>query len=419
MKNKKLSLFPPVLLVLILSIPIVSVSLWPDFDQARELASETVGTTSFFEGTSGGNSRSITIIPERVIEENFEDTTEKVNLTNTTGQEQEIEQKTAWGSILEGALNALIMIVFATLAGFGIYFLFKYKKRQTLKGFFVIALGLCSSLSTMIYLYFSTIFVDKYLGVEVPYTIPFYVGTVLTGFIVGGLISFHMVFRSLDPKKKNPALLAFCIILGPFLAVVLPIWLVLFLLIGISLWDLWAAKRGIIKEMVNLSEEHRKEEGYVRQTEPSPIAASKSTRAEVKTATDTKPKPKRRFFEVQKGEDITTYGLYEGKHYSLGIGDFIFFSLLSSAAFTWFMLKLPWMGFYVDVLGEVLAISMTAVVVAAILLGLRHTLGYLEKDNVMPGLPISMLWGMLAFLGCAVSVEIVNLIFYGGIVNPF
>jgi MFS family permease len=413
-------MFPPVLLVLILSLPIITVSLWDDFDDARDLASETVGSTSFFEGTSGGNSKSITIIPDKVIEENFEDTTERVNLTNTTGQDQEIEQKTPWGSILEATLNALLMIIVAALAGFGIYFLFKYKRRHTLKAFFALALGLCSSLSVMIYLYFSSLFMDNYLGVEVPFSYAYYSGIAIVGFLAGGTISFNMVFRSLQPKKKNPALIAFCVILGPFLAIVLPVWLVIFLLIGISLWDLWAAKRGIIKEMVNLSEEHKKEELAMEATsDPSPITASVSSREQGSADQKDPVRKRKKFFTVEKGEDITTYGLYEGKHYSLGIGDFIFFSLLASASFTWFMLKIPWMGFYVSILGEVLAVAMTAVVIAAILLGLKHTLGFLEKDNVMPGLPISILWGLIAFIVCAGSLEVVNLIFYGGVVNPF
>lgn len=422
MKNKKLSMFPPVLIVLILSIPIAYVSLYEDFIYARETADDVVDTTGFFKGTSGGKKTSITIIPDQVINANFDDTTEKVNLTNSTGGEQEIVQQSPKGAILEAVLNAGLMIGVAIVAGFGIFFLFKYKRKNTLKIFFAVALGLCSSLSIMLYGYFMRSFLEGVFGIEVELGTPFYIMIVLSGMVMGTLITYNMIFKSLVPKRKNPALLAFSIFLGPFLAIVLPIWMVVFLLIGVSLWDLWAAKRGIIKEMVNLSDQHRKEEkeakkkAAIRSTappasvQPAPVGDPAPAR---------KPRKRKNLLKIESGEDITSYGLFEGKHYSLGIGDFIFFSLLSSASFTWFMLKMPWMGFYVPVMGEILSLVLTAMVISAILLGLKHTLGYLDRDSVMPGLPISVLWGMIAFLGGVVFLEILNLIFYGEPVNPF
>jgi hypothetical protein len=229
------------------------------------------------------------------------------------------------------------------------------------------------------------------------------------GFLAGTLIVYNMVFKSLVSARKNPALLAFSALLGPFLAIVLPISIVIFLLVGISLWDLWAAKKGVIKKIVTESEEQKKE---VRQERKRSVPAS--------AGAVVPGKPKRMdLLKVQSGEDLTSYGLYEGKHYSLGIGDFIFFSLLASTAFTWFMLKLPWMGFYLPLWGEVIAILFTIVVVGAIMLGLKKTLSYLDKDSIMPGLPLSVLWGLIAFFGCAAFLQVVNLIFYGGIVNPF
>ncbi|MGA1822251.1 MAG: hypothetical protein ACMUIG_06970 [Thermoplasmatota archaeon] len=426
MKNKKLTMFPPVILVLILSIPVVYVTLYQDFSDAREMADDVVDSTSIFKGTSGGKSISVTIIPDQVIDDNFDDTTEKVNLTNSTGGEQEIVQQTPKGAILTYVINAGLMVGVAIIAGFGIFFLFKYKKKNTLKIFFAVALGLCSSLSIMIYGYFMRAFLDGVFGIEVKLGTPYYLLIMLSGVIIGALITYNMIFKSLIPKRKNPALIAFSIFLGPFLAIVLPIWLVVFLLIGVSLWDLWAAKRGIIKKMVHLSEEHRKEERLEQKRSvsvsaaPPPAARSGQVQPSppVMPASVRKPRKKLNLLRIESGEDITSYGLFEGKHYSLGIGDFIFFSLLASTSFTWFMLKIPWMDFYVPVLGEILALILTAMVISAILLGLKHTLGFLDRDSVMPGLPISILWGMIAFIGAVVFLQVLNLIFYGRPVNP-
>ena len=123
--------------------------------------------------------------------------------------------------------------------------------------------------------------------------------------------------------------------------------------------------------------------------------------------------------DVQAGEDITSYGLYEGKDFSLGIGDFIFFSVLVSMTFKWMMLKLPWMAFYAFGLGELLAVLVTFLVIVVVLIGLKQTLGFLEKEKVMPGLPISVLWGLLTFIGMILFLEIFNWIGWGQLVNPF
>ncbi len=232
---------------------------------------------------------------------------------------------------------------------------------------------------------------------------------VLLGITGGVSIVYNMVWNSTNPRKKNPALIAFCVILGPFLAIVLPVYVVVFLLMGVALWDLYAAKRGIIKEMINLSDEHRKEERAVERKRVH----------HQKTAPVVERKERRPLIRVDQGEDITSYGLYEGKHYSLGIGDFIFFSIMVSTTFTWFMMKMPWMGFYVPALGEVLIVFLTLIIMAVILLGLKQTLVFVDKESIMPGLPLSVLWGLLSFLAIVLVLQGVDYIFFGELVNPF
>jgi len=415
MDRKKWSIFFPVLIVLVLSVPLVTSTLWVDIKDVREVAKGSESTGGIFSGFTENTGTTVHIIPPSVIDDNIPDTTEKVNYTTPTGQNVTIEQRTPKGTLIGGILNALVMAGIAVIAAFGIFMLFKLRRRLTLKLFFAAALGLCSSVSLMLYLYLSRSMGEDLFGITIPDSYPLYGAIVVIGCIAGYLIVRNMVFRSLDPKRKNPALIAFCILLGPFLAIVLPFWVVLFLLVMISLWDLWAAKRGIIKEMVNLSDQHKKEERVTKRAaaaSPGPNAGTET----VKPTPMTKRKP---LIQVNAGEDITTYGLYEGKHYSLGIGDFIFFSLLVSATFKWMLLKLPFAGFYSPFWGEILAVELTVLVAMAIMFGLDKTLSYLDKETVMPGLPLSILWGTVTLIILGLFLEVWNLLVVGRAFNPF
>jgi len=420
MKDKKLSMYPPVLIVLILSIPLVYMALWTDFERAREMADDVVGNSGFFSGISEDKTTSITLLPEKVLDSAVSDTKENITITNSTGGEQEFVQSTPKGTLYGSVINALMITSIAVGAGFGIFLLFKYKRKSALKIIFTGALGLCSSLTLILYGYFTTGFLEGFFDIDIKFGPLFYSILIVTGFLLGSFIVYNMVFRSLEPKRKNPALIAFCVILGPFLSIVLDSWLILFLLILISLWDLWAAKRGIIKEMINLSEEHKKEERREKKRTEQPRLHTEIVPREASIIKGANRRKRMKgLLNIKTGEDITSYGLYEGKHYSLGIGDFIFFSLLCSAAFSWFMLKAPWMAFYMPVLGEILALELTVLIMASIILGLKHTLGFLEKDNVMPGLPISVLWGLTTFVLSAAVLQVLNLIIIGKPFNPF
>ena len=407
--NRKWSMFPPVLIVLLLSLPIALFTQWEDFEYTRELAQDTVKTSGTFTGISDDRANTITIIPGAVVENTIPDYTENVTLTNSTGGTEERTQTTGGGTVIEGLLNAALMVGIAIGFAFLIFFLFKLKKRITLKLFFAVALGLCTTLAIILYGYFFTLFLEAGPGIEVQMGALYLVILVLLGITGGVSIVYNMVWNSTNPRKKNPALIAFCVILGPFLAIVLPVYVVVFLLMGVALWDLYAAKRGIIKEMINLSDEHRKEERAVERKRVK----------DQRIAPPVEKKERRPLIRVDQGEDITSYGLYEGKHYSLGIGDFIFFSIMVSTTFTWFMMKMPWMGFYVPALGEVLIVFLTLIIMAVILLGLKQTLVFVDKESIMPGLPLSVLWGLLSFLAIVLVLQGVDYIFFGELVNPF
>jgi hypothetical protein len=314
------------------------------------------------------------------------------------------------------------MIAIAIASAFGIYKLFTSKRKITLKVFFAVALGLCASVSVMLYLYLFRDFLRDSADILIARTPVFYIVISTIGLFFGSIIVFNMVFRSLEPKKKNPALIAFCILLGAFLSIVLPVWAVIPLITGVAIWDLWAAKRGIIKEMITESDRERDEVRrsrsvpHLKKVQDSdqelPTRSSQVLMTNVRTE-------RKKLFHVAPGEDITSYGLYEGKYYSLGIGDFIFFSVLVSTTFKWMMLKAPWMGFYVPGWAELMVALATLIVMALVILGLKKTLSYLDKESVMPGLPLSVLFGLVGFLGIGIFLETLNLIFFGNLFQPF
>ncbi len=434
MVERRWTMYLPVLLVLVLSVPLVYISQWKDFDRSRELSEEVVDNTGIFKGFTEDTSTTVSIIPDSVLDNTISDSKEKVNVTDSSGNVSTLEQDSPKRSILSGLVNALIMVAIAIAAAFGIYKLFIKRRKFTLKIFFTGALGLCASVSIMLYLYLFRDFLDGALGINLDTDVFFYSTITMIGLALGIIIVYNMVFRSLEPKRKNPSLVAFCILLGAFLAIVLPVWAVIPLISGVALWDLWAAKKGIIKEMITESDKERDEvknsrkiamknqrkreavsayyDTNIQNGAPPHVTGSRDNNRETGPT-------RKKIFDVQAGEDITSYGLYEGKYYSLGIGDFIFFSVLVSATFKWMMLKVPWMDYYMPGWGEMVAILATAIVSALVILGLKKTLSYLDKENVMPGLPLSVLFGLIGFFGLVGFLQVVNVIFSGSIVNPF
>ncbi|MGA1793839.1 MAG: hypothetical protein ACMUHM_07810 [Thermoplasmatota archaeon] len=426
MEREKWTMYLPVIFVLVLSIPILTVSQWTDFKEARRLADEVVDSSGFFSGFPESTTTTIDVIPDSVIDSTIPDAKENVTITDSQGNTQNITQDTGRKSIITGIVTTGIMLGIAVAAAFGIFFLFRRKRKLTLKMIFAIALGLCSSVAVMLYLYLMRMFLNDVFDLGLKENGLFMGIIIAIGAVIGITIVYNMVFRSLDPKRKNPALIAFCIVLGPFLAIVLPVWVVIFLLAGVAIWDLWAAKRGIIKEMINLSDEHRKEERKKARIAPlSPPDWHQVQGSDAPMARSYVPAPvkspvrRKKLIDVGAGEDITSYGLYEGKYYALGIGDFIFFSVLVSASFKWLMLKVPFMGFYADGWGELLIVLITMAVMMTVMIGFKQTLSFLKKEHVMPGLPLSVLWGLIAFFAASIFLEAVNLIGYGSIVNPF
>jgi hypothetical protein len=166
MTDRRISLYIPVLLVLAISLPLVAATLYTDFSRVRELADTTVGSSSLFRGIADEKSTTISIVPDEVIDDNIGETTENVTLTNDTGGQQQIVQSTPKGALTKGFVNAGIIVLLAVASAFGLFFLFRQRRKLTLKMIFAVAIWLCASLAIFLYLYLLRGFTSEVLGVR-------------------------------------------------------------------------------------------------------------------------------------------------------------------------------------------------------------------------------------------------------------
>ena len=128
---------------------------------------------------------------------------------------------------------------------------------------------------------------------------------------------------------------------------IMPLWTTLAMLIGISLWDIYAvkAKRGTIKEMIDIVSQDSRENGL--------------------TEEDLQDK-------LESGEMM-----YDTSKLEMGIGDLAFYSMLTTSALI--------------ITGSIIVMVLTSM---AIILGTGITIQGLKRNKILPGLPISIFLGI-------------------------
>ncbi|MFX1466914.1 MAG: presenilin family intramembrane aspartyl protease [Promethearchaeota archaeon] len=157
--------------------------------------------------------------------------------------------------------------------------------------------------------------------------------------IISVLIGLGAAYALLKKNISNPYLQNAIILgygggLGAFLGIAMPTWSTILLLIGLSIYDIFSVSRGPIKQIIEYSDEK----------------------------------------EVQM--PAMTYSSSE--EIEIGLGDLVFYSMLTAHTFLNF-------GSFPLVM-----------VSGGILGGLMVTLKLLEKKKMLPGLPISIAFGLIA-----------------------
>ncbi|MFX0179521.1 MAG: hypothetical protein ACFE78_04975 [Candidatus Hodarchaeota archaeon] len=251
---------------------------------------------------------------------------------------------------LGGIVNGVIFTIMAAGSAFLIIYLVKKRGIDVLKYIFGLSFGFLSFFlslffsSIILYLIFlqfpeSPSLVHTY-NAFVNILLPIYVG-IFTLFLLYGY------FTSKSIAIKNIIVLYMGLLVGASMGVLMPLWTTLAILIGISIWDIFAVlyKKGPIKEMIDI--------------------ASQGNDKNAESKKDIQEK-------IESGEAV-----YETSKLEIGIGDLAFYSMLTSSALIQ--------------ANSIIVMILTAI---AIIIGTGITIMGLKRNKILPGLPISIFLGI-------------------------
>lgn len=174
-----------------------------------------------------------------------------------------------------GFANAAIFLLIAIIGGFLIFLLFKYKKRFAIKYLFGGALSLSGA---FIFFFFVMILIEdiRFYSTGALVRASFFGGRTIDPFFavlyrnldlplfllsifMGITITRIILSRRFRRSQKNKMLIILSGMMGAFLAVIMPTWTVMFMLVGLSLYDIYSVKRGPIKNIIDMTDEERRE----------------------------------------------------------------------------------------------------------------------------------------------------------------
>ncbi len=441
-KARSISSYLPVIILIIITSMVVIMARTPDLPatiKASEEYKESGGEWNQFDPSSPTE---VVVVPDEVVDDVIhpddppKNDTDQQNITDPDQQDQSSSES----FLISALLTVAIFLPVAILGGFCIFLLFKFKKRISLKLLFSGAFGFISVATSMILLSMVIRFCVFLTGYKMELLadatiLSLSAITFIPSLIVGVVLTRSIVSPNVKTEWRNVSLLALSLLIATFMTIILPWFVMVFLIIGISAWDMWAANKGIIKEIVEISEEDRLEQKRARkkaeaeataaaarpapQPAPQPAATVHSgTVAPAATPSPQARKPRKLGPKPASGgvQDLTLYGMYEAPNWSLGLGDLIFYSVLTAMAMTYFMTHIPFYDFYNIVTLAIVPWLVMFVVGAAVFGGFLKTLQLLEKSEILPGLPISMGLGLAAFVLLIVIMEIINLVGYGKLV---
>ena len=267
-----------------------------------------------------------------------------------------------------GFLNALLLVVPGVVGSFIILYLVRkgsfnfllsmYRFLFFILGgmvFYLVGDGPLYILSERIPTFLpSYLLTEPVIVYPVNWDAPLGAGIVFSAIITGVLFNPHA-----GRLQKNLSLLLFSGMLGGFLAIVLYTWTVLIVLLLLSLYDLYAVFYGPIKEIVNMFIEMRSGNEKENKSVPTP-------------------------------REIFSSLTYQGEGWELGMGDLVFYSLLTAHS-TYYGLTHPLLG------GITWALFLLPVSLA-LFVGFYLTELLLERYHLLPGLPIPMGLGVGTFI---------------------
>lgn len=385
------------------------------------------------------------------------------NETNGTAMETTTERKEPPLEIklLTGFLNVAPLILIAAIGGFGIYLLFKYRKQVTLRSMFGVAIALVAICTIVFFGAVTFNFVEFLYDISFNFDLISIV-ILLFAIPIGLVISYNIISKRTTIFKRNMGLAISGALMGAFLAAFLPFWIVFILLIAIALFDMYSVKYGPLKKILDLEEEtmkkgrgkkvekrviyrtlennpnknkHVKKDNHINEnqkqnnakikTNPGkanllesdasnsipttqdtlePIKSSKKEKSEQLRDLRTKPK--------DDSEEFDLMLMFDNPEWSLGLGDFVIYSMFTSAVLTYCLLYLPYYIFYSPALGILLSWAIFLICATGLLFGFYITLKLLQKHDYLPGLPITIACGFIVFIFCIIILQLINYILF-------
>lgn len=249
--------------------------------------------------------------------------------------------------LLGGILDGLIFTGTAIISAFIIVIIVKKKGVNALKyifGFSLLSIGILETIyftQTILFLLFNSL--PEFPNIQLVYELTNYL--MIGVIVVFNIFMMYKYFTTESVLVKNFVVIYIGLITGALLVIFMPLWSTIIILIGISIYDLFAVlyKHGPIKQMIELISE---EEKSVEQ-------------------------------EIKMGEKE-----YDTSKIELGIGDLVFYSLLTSTTL------------FIENLYFLENIIITVLSGLAIIIGAAITIQNLKKNKILPGLPISIFLGL-------------------------
>ena len=309
--------------------------------------------------------------------------------------------------LLAALANAAVYILIALVGGFFILVLIRSGKFRAITVIFSAILGLaCFTLGYFFFAAFGILIFNNFIGQFI--TLPqmviqsiFELTILFAALLFAGLGILSAGLGFLGKPVRNIMLIIFGAMFGAILGIHFPLWSTTLILIGLSLYDIFAVFRGPIKGILDAGDEHLGIPASETGINDSSIESSDiDVEKQPEDYSITEP---RQSFE-QEGEIIEqqlqtpqfervsilslspALPIYSWGEISIGLGDFAFYSLLVSHAF--------FQG--LRVIDSFLPVLLATF---GVLIGSIITYKILERGNrALPGLPIPIGLGLAGMI---------------------
>ncbi|MEA2071352.1 MAG: hypothetical protein U9O98_08685 [Asgard group archaeon] len=314
------------------------------------------------------------------------------------------------GTILPGdnpgiaALNALIYVGIAFIGATVIFLIFRSGKIKLLKAIFAFAIFVTSFFFVFLFVIAAPYYLANYFyGIDGFSELTYYIIVaiaILFGLLYSVLTVLSMVYLILPTPMPQIMALLFAVLAGTYLATFLPMFTGLFVMIGLSIYDIISVFKGPIRKMAEVNEERQQQESNtesIEETNKMNKIAEDEQLQKISSSNEPYNEDQSVLSNSQLRNNANDEKLIE--YVELGLGDIAFFGML----FSFTLLRL---GFF-PAIGAFIGV----------ILGVIGTIKLLEKVKMMPGLPLSIGLGLV--LGFAVWGILLLVNYTGwGIITP-